>query len=177
MQRSPVLFRRKRRILRIRGLLLAVARGNCCSHASNRACSELRWCCFPIRLPKPHTGPHGGASLFFSPKRAYPSPKGGGAGYRFSWVCWVCSARSQTAHTAPTAPVWGCAGVVSPTRPPKPHTGAHRGEVGFTAFSWCASFAAVPPAAAPDGNSPPRGWARSCKAASRFSRFRPMSTR
>ena len=28
-ERSPVLFRRKRRILRIRGLLLAVARGNC----------------------------------------------------------------------------------------------------------------------------------------------------
>ena len=100
-----------------------------------------------------------------------------GEGYLLSWVGRVCPARSKLGHAGPTGPVWGCAGVVSPTRPPKPHTGAHRGEVGFTAFSWCASFAAVPPAAAPDGNSPPRGWARSCKAASRFSRFRPMSTR
>ena len=106
----------------------------------------------PTQPPKRHTGPHGGEFRFCAPKRGYPSPKGGGAGYRFSWVCWVCSARSQTAHTAPTAPVWGCAGVVSPTRPPKPHTGAHRGEVGFTAFSWCASFAAAQQTVVPGGS-------------------------
>ena len=37
MQRSPVLFRRKRRMLRIRGLLSAVACGNCCSQLPHTA--------------------------------------------------------------------------------------------------------------------------------------------
>ena len=63
-QRSPVLFRRKRRILRIRGLLSAVATGNCWSQtahtASTGACLGLPWCRFPTLSPKPHTGPHGG---------------------------------------------------------------------------------------------------------------------
>ena len=44
-----------------------------------------------------------GPSLFFLPQNQLtPPPKGGGAGYRFSWVCWVCPARPQLPHTAPT---------------------------------------------------------------------------
>ena len=129
------------------------------SHASNRAGLGLCWCRFPTLSPKPHTGPHRG-EFGFSPQNEFtPPPKGGGAGYRLlfgssgfftqrspvlfrrkrrilriRWLlyavacgnCW-----SQTAHTPPTAPVWGCAGVRSPTRHPKPHTGSHRAEFGF----------------------------------------------
>ena len=52
-------------------------------HASNRACSELRWCCFPIRLPKPHTGPHGGRVCFSPQNELTPPPKGEGLGIAF----------------------------------------------------------------------------------------------
>ena len=34
------------------------------SHASNRACSGLRWCHFPTWLSKSHTGPHRGGFGF-----------------------------------------------------------------------------------------------------------------
>ena len=65
----------------------------------------------------------------------------------------------------------------SPTWFSKPHTGSHRAEFGFTAaFSQPFSVRA-PQADAPGGNLPPHEWAGSCKAASRFSRFRLMSTR
>lgn len=85
--------------------------------------------------------------------------------------------RPQLAHTPSTGLVWGFAGVV-----PLPgcqnrtrrHTGA---SLVFTAFSWYASFAEVPQAGTPGDNSPPREWEGSCKAASRFLRFRPKSTR
>ena len=99
-----------------------------------------------------------GASLVFLPQNEFtPPPKGGGAGYRLSWVGRVCSARSQRGHSGPTGPVRGFPGVRSPTRLPKPHTAAHRGEFGFTAFSWCASFAAAQQTVVPGGNSPPPG--------------------
>ena len=111
-ERSPVLFRRKRRILRIRGLLLAVALA---------------------------TAAH-------------------------NWL-----ARLQRGRVR--------ALVVSfPYPSSKPHTGPHRAELGFTAFSWCASFVEIPQAGTPGGNSLPREWGGSCKAASRFSQCRPMST-
>ena len=45
--------------------------------------------------------------------------------------------RSQLAHTAPTGPVWGFTGVVSLPYPLTGHKSPHRGEFGFTAFSWC----------------------------------------
>ena len=41
-----------------------------------------------------------------------PPPKGGGVGYRHSWVRQVCPACPQAAHVGPTAPVWGFAGVI-----------------------------------------------------------------
>ena len=44
--------------------------------------------------------------------------------------------RPQLAHTPPTRPAWGFAGVCFPTRLPKLHTGLHRVEFCFTAFSW-----------------------------------------
>ena len=63
-QRSPVLFRRKRRILRIRGLLSAVATGNCWSQTAHTASTGPVWGFAGVasltRPPKPHTGPHGG---------------------------------------------------------------------------------------------------------------------
>lgn len=55
------------------------------------------------------------------------------------------------------------------TRLSKTHTVSHRAEFGFTAVFWCASFAAIPLAVARGGNLPPRGWAKLCKAESRFS--------
>ena len=55
-----------------------------------------------------HTGP----SLFFLPKTSLPLPlKGGGAGYRLSWVGRVGPARSQPGHSGPTGPVCSFAGV------------------------------------------------------------------
>ena len=108
MQRSPVLFRRKRRILRIRGLLLAVARGNCCSHGSYRAGLWLCWCC---SLPGSQNRTQGrtGPGLVSPQNELTPPPKGGGAGYHLGWVR---PARSQPGYAGPTGPVWGFAGVV-----------------------------------------------------------------
>ena len=40
----------------------------------NRARLGPRWCCFPTRLPKPHTGLHRAEFLFLLQKRVYPSP-------------------------------------------------------------------------------------------------------
>ena len=61
-ERSPVLFHRKRRILRIRGLLSAVACGNCCSQTAHTAPTGPVWgsagVVSPIRLSKPRTGPY-----------------------------------------------------------------------------------------------------------------------
>ena len=134
------------------------------SHASNGAGNPSRWCRFPTLSPKPHTGPHR-AEFWFSHQNEFtPPPKGGGAGFCSSLgfrvflavACGNCC--SQPPHAGPTGPVWGFAGVVPLSRLSKPHTGSHRAEFGFTVFSWCASFAEVPLAGAPDGNSPPLGW-------------------
>ena len=112
-QRSPVLFRRKRRILRIRGLLLAVALA---------------------------TAAH-------------------------NWLTWLQRGRFRAL-------------VVSfPYPSSKPHTGPHRAEFGFTALFSRIFSSVILPAGAPGGNLPLRGWAGSCKAVSRFLRFRPKSTR
>ena len=120
-ERSPVLFRRKRRILRIRGLLLAVAHGNCCSHGFNRAGLWLCWCCslpgsqnrtqgrtgpvwgcvgvVPLPDSQNRTRMLTGASFVFVPqKEVTPPPKGGGAGYRFSWVRSFLTRRSPVLY-------------------------------------------------------------------------------
>ena len=94
MQRSPVLFRRKRRILRIQGPLSAVAHGNCCSYGSNRAGLGLRWCRFPTRPPKPHTRLHRAEFWFSLQNELTPPPKGGGAGYHLTWLTGILMQRS-----------------------------------------------------------------------------------
>ena len=147
------------------------------SHGPNRAGLLLRWCRFPTRLPKPHTGPHRGEFGFSLQNEFTPPPKGGGAGYRLSWVGRVGSVRSQLGHAGPTRAGFVASLVSFPYPALKT---AHRRHTGpslvFTVFSWYASFAEVPQAGAPGGNSPLREWAGSCKAASRFSQCRPMST-
>ena len=68
-QRSPVLFRRKRRILRIRGLLSAVATGNCWSQTAHTGPTG-RVCCFSgvVPLPGSHNRTQGrtGPNLVFT---------------------------------------------------------------------------------------------------------------
>lgn len=146
-------------------------------HGFNRACEELPWCRSPTRPTKPHTGLHRAEFWFSLQNELTPPPKGGGAGYRLSWVGRVCPARSKLGHVGPTGPVRGFPGVVSLPRSLTGHKSPYRAELGFTAFSWCASFVEIPQAGTPGGNSLPREWGGSCKAASRFLRFRPKSTR
>lgn len=116
MQRSPVLFRRKRRMLRIRGLLSAVVCGNCRPQPGYVGPTGLVWCfAGVVSLPGSQNRTQGrtGPSLVFSPQNELtPPPKGGGAGYHLSWVGRVCPARSKLGHAGPTGPVWGFAGVV-----------------------------------------------------------------
>lgn len=149
------------------------------SHTSNRAGLGLGWCCLPTRPSDRPKIAAQGQVWFFSPERVYPSPFRGRDGILFifgvsgsPWQLPLATAGHSWLNRAGLGLCW-CR---SPTRPPKSHTGPHRGEFGFTAFSWCASFAAALLAGAPGGNLPPRGWAGSCKAASRFSQFHPMST-
>ena len=69
-----------------------------------------------VSLSCPQTGqksPHRSKFGFSPQNELTPPPKGGGAGYRLSWVCWVCPARAQLPHTAPTGPFWGLAGIRS----------------------------------------------------------------
>ena len=124
------------------------------SRRANRAGLQLRWCRSPTRPPKLHTRPHRAglglrwcrfptlgsnrhtganrAEFGFSPQNALtPPPKGGGAGYRLSWVCWVYLARSKLGHAGPTGPVWGFAGVVLLPSHLTGHKSPHRGEFGF----------------------------------------------
>ena len=79
----------------------------------NRACLVLCWCRVSLPWSKNLTQGHTEPNSFFCSKNEFtPPPKGGGAGYRLSWVCRVCLTRLQPAHTAPTGPVWSLAGVV-----------------------------------------------------------------
>lgn len=82
------------------------------SRWSNRACEELPWCSFPYPASKTAHRATQGRVLFFPQNELTPPPKGGGAGYRLSWVGRVCPARSKLGHVGPTGPVRGFAGVV-----------------------------------------------------------------
>ena len=112
----------------------------------------------PTRPPKPHTGPHRGEFDFF-PRMSLPlPPKGGGAGYRLSWVGRVGPARSKLGHACPTGPVTCFAGV-APLPGSQKRTQALTGpSLVLTLFSWCASFAAGKPSPAPACYLPPPGW-------------------
>lgn len=108
---------------------MAVARGNCCSHGSNRAGNSSCWCRSPTRLSKPHTGP----SLVFLPRTRLPLPlKGEGRdfahlwGFGFSLAVAFGNRWPQLAHTGPTGPVWGFGGVVSLSCPLTGQKSPHR---------------------------------------------------
>ena len=103
-------------LTRTQGVLQADTFGNCCSKTTHAGATGPFWCFAGVvslpwskNLTQGHTEPN---SFFCSKNEFTPPPKGGGAGYRLSWVCRVCLTRLQPAHTAPTGPVWSLAGVV-----------------------------------------------------------------
>lgn len=107
------------------------------SRRADRAVLRLRWCRFPTLSPKPHTGPHK-SEFVFSPKNEFtPPPKGGGVGFCSSLVVRVLLGSCLWQLLATTGSQWpnraglGLCWCRFPTRPPKPHTGPHRGEFGF----------------------------------------------
>ena len=124
------------------------------------------------------------SSLLCSARFLYPSPYGGGAGSSstFSSSVFYCrGARcfapgkdgdivpegfsrnelsTHFAHNQLTRlqqGLFGASLVRFRTRLPKPHTGPHGVEFGFTVFSWCVSAPARLPNLAPSCNSPPLG--------------------
>ena len=70
------------------------------------------------------------SSLPCSGSFLHPSPYGGGAGFRLSWVC---PARPQLAHTAPTGPVGGFASAFPYSLPKTAHR-ATQGRLLFHRF-------------------------------------------
>ena len=101
------------------------------SRWSNRACEELPWCSFPYPASKTAHRATQGRVLFFPQNELTPPPKGGGAGYRLSWVGRVGSVRSKLAHTPPTGRVCCFDGVVLLPSHLTGHKSPHRGEFGF----------------------------------------------
>ena len=82
----------------------------------------------------------------------------------------------QGSHAGPTGLVWGCTGVV-PLPSFQNRTRVRTGpSLDFTAFFSQPFSVGARQTVVPDGNLPLREWAGSCKAASRFSQFHPMST-
>ena len=86
---------------------------------------------FPYPVPKTAHRATQGRVLFFPQNELTPPPKGGGAGYRLSWVGRVGSVRSKLAHTPPTGRVCCFAGVVLLPSHLTGHKSPHRGEFGF----------------------------------------------
>ena len=101
------------------------------SRWSNRAGEELPWCSFPYPASKTAHRATQGQVLFFPQNELTPPPKGGGAGYRLSWVGRVGSVRSKLAHTPPTGRVCCFDGVVLLPSHLTGHKSPHRGEFGF----------------------------------------------
>ena len=122
-----------------------------------------------VSLSCPQTGqksPHRSKFGFSPQNELTPPPKGGGAGYRLSWVCWVCPARAQLPHTAPTGPFWGLAGIRSLLSFQNRTQGHTSPSLVLTVFSSYLFAQAEPPNPAPACNSPPPGWGGSCRASS-----------
>lgn len=148
------------------------------SHASNRAGNSSCWCRSPTRLSKPHTALHG-PSLVFLPRTRLPLPlKGEGRGItHLSWVGRVGSVRSKLGHAGSTGPTLFLAGA-GPLPGLQNRTQGHTGSsLGFTVFFLFSFSMAILPATAPGGSLRLRILAKSCRAASRFLRPRPMSIR
>ena len=141
MQRNPVLFRRKRRILRIQGLLSAVALATAAHTASTGGRSGASLVSFSLPCPQNRTQGCTGPSFGFLSRTSLPlPPKGGGAGYHLTWLAGILMQRSpvlfrrkrrmlrirgllsavvcgncrpQPGYVGPTGLVWCFAGVVS----------------------------------------------------------------
>ena len=111
------------------------------------------------------------SSLPCSGSFLHPSPYGGGAGFRLSWVC---PARPQLPHTAPTGPFWGLAGIRSLLSFQNRTQGHTSPSLVLTVFSSCLFAQAEPPNPAPACNSPPPGWGGSCKEDSHFAPSLPL---
>ena len=121
------------------------------SHWPNRAGLELRWCRYPIRLSKPHTGSHRASCGFLCPKTRLPLPlKGEGLGFiQFGVVQFSLGScpwqlpLTNGSHGSSGAGLglWWCR---SPTWRPKPHTGPHRAEFGFHRFFLVCFFCGSP---------------------------------
>ena len=114
------------------------------SRRANRGCLRLGWCCFPT---PPSNRPRivaQGRVLFSPQNELTPPPEGGGAGFCSSLGFRVLLGSclwQPLATTGSHGP--NRAGLLLrwcrfPTWLSKPHTAAHGGEFGFTAFSWCA---------------------------------------
>ena len=101
--------------------------------------------------------------------RSLPFPYGERRGCSQNWAVPVFWIRPQPAHTTPTGQIRAFSQNCT-----QGFTGA---SFGFTVLFSLSFSVATQPAGAPGGNSPLHEWARSCKAASRFSQFRPRSTR
>lgn len=114
----------------------------------------------PYLASKTAHGCSQGRVCFSSPKTNSPLPlKGEGLGIIFLGLLGLpCSftTGSRWPNRAGLG-LWWCR---FPTLSPKLHTGPHRGEFGFTAFSWRALGLAESTSPAPACNSPPLGWAR-----------------
>lgn len=120
----------------------------------------------------------GRTRVFLVSAPTFPTfPLRGKAGLFANWAVTVWWTRPQLAHTAPTGPVSRFPGVVSLPWLQNRTQGRTGPILDLTVFSSRLFSAAALPVGAPGGNSPPRGWAGSCKAVSRFSQFRPKSTR
>ena len=101
------------------------------SHWPNRAGLGLRWCRSPTWPPKSHTEAHR-AEFVFPPQNEFtPPPKGGRGGVSsfLGWSGWPCSFTAGPRW--PNRAGLGLCWCRSPTRPPKSHTGPHRGGFGI----------------------------------------------
>ena len=78
-----------------------------------------------------HSASQGELWFFVSQNEVTPPPKGGGAGYRLSWVRRIRPARSKLGHARPTGPVRGFAGVVLLPSHLTGHKSPHRAGFGF----------------------------------------------
>ena len=128
------------------------------SHGSNGAGLGLWWCRSPTWLSKSHTGAHRGEFRFCVQNKLTPPPKGGGAGYRLSWVGRVGSVRSKLGHAGSTRPTLFLAGA-GPLPGLQNRTQGHTSpSLVLTVFSSCLFAQAEPPNPAPACNSPPPEW-------------------
>ena len=145
-----MLFRRKRRILRIRGLLSAVAHATAAHTAPTGPVWGFAGVLFPYpALKTAHKRPQGRV-WFFSPKRVYPLPlKGEGRGITFLGLVGFALLVQNWGTLAQQGRSGGFGGVV-PLPGVQNRTQGHTGpSLGSPFFSWSAFAPAGLPSPAP----------------------------